>query len=250
LQRWIMRQILKTWDRQIAFLDTDLIKNKTILEIGCGNPRMLFLFNELGAKRSIGCDLSSRFVEIGLSRPYTYVFKSKLKVQKERIEVTICDFYDLNKTNIKVDTICCFQSLHHFSLKKFIETCSNLLNKHGHVVISDPVGNHPLRKIADFVGRYSRLLSPDEQAYHLPTVRNMFEERGFEVLHFRALNPFLEIYFHFIWLLKFLPDSWKHLLRAPMGLLRPLDNFLEATLLKWAPSLGWRYYYVFQKKDI
>ena len=245
--RWLIRQTLKTWDRQFAFIDPELVRGRTVVEVGCGNPRVLFLFKQMGARRVIGVDLSERFVKRGLSRPRSYVYTYAVECRPDDVKLLFGDFTGPLGRTLEADVVACFQSLHHMELAAFVDTCAHILGPGGKVVISDPVGDHPLRWLGNLVGRAYGLLSPDERAISPKLVISRFEEAGFELESFRSLNPALEIYFHLTELLAPVSPALAFYAKLPMAVLRPLEDFLEATLLRLFPRLGWRYYAVFRK---
>jgi SAM-dependent methyltransferase len=246
--RWLIRGVLRTWDRHAVFIDPGMICDKVVLDAGCGNPRMLFFFLELGAREAIGCDLSDRFLRRGLERPATYVHNRSFKTEPARIRFLLGDFCGSTTEGMHVDVISCFQSLHHFDLDRFVKTSHRLLRPGGRVIISDPVGNHPLRGVSNTVGRLSGLLSPDENSFSPEVARRRFVENGFKIVKFAALNPTLEIYFHLTGLLSFLPPRLVFYLKAPMVFLRPIENLLEATVVRLFPRFGWRYFFIFEKQ--
>jgi len=245
--RWLIRRTMLTWDRQLALLDPALFCSKRVLEAGCGNPRMLFYARRLGATRAIGVDLSPAFVARGLRHPLTYAGPHALPVEPEKIELLYGDFTGAVTEGLAVDTIICFQSLHHFDLERFAARCDGLLTPGGHVAISDPLGDHPLRRLGDRVGRRSGLLSPDERALSPARVVAAFAERGYSVVQWHSLNPTLEIYFQITELFTPLSGRLAFWLKLPLALLRPLEDRLERTLLSRRPRWGWRYLLVLRK---
>lgn len=245
--RWLIRRTLLTWDRHLALLDPGLFRGKRILEAGCGNPRFLFYARRFGATRAIGVDLSPAFVARGLRQAYTYAGPQALPVAPGEIELLYGDFTGPITEGLTVDTITCFQSLHHFDLARFAATCDRLLPPGGQVAISDPVGDHPLRRLGDRVGRWSGLLSPDERAYPPARVAAEFRERGFTVVQWHSLNPTLEIYFQLTELFTPLSGRLAFWLKLPLALWRPLEDRLERVLLSRRPQWGWRYLMVLRK---
>lgn len=247
LDRWLIRQILRTWDRQIALIDPEMIRGKVVLEAGCGNPRFLFYFKKLGARRAIGCDLSERFVARGLKKDRTYVHTHAVPCPPDEISLLYGDVNGPVTEGLKADTIVCFQSLHHLNIAKFVVTCSRLLSPGGHLIVSDPMGSHPLRGLGNKVGRRTGLLSPSERAFPPEAVIAQFGEHGFEAVQIRSLNPTLEIYFQLTELLTTFSPKVAFYTKLPMAFLRPLESLLEGTLLRRAFRLGWRYFIVLRK---
>jgi SAM-dependent methyltransferase len=247
--RWLIRQVLKTWDRQIAFLDPTLIKDKVVLEAGCGNPRFLFLFKQMGAKEAIGCDLAHQFVALGLGLKHTFVHVYNPPTDEQEIRLIYGDVNGPVTEGVRADTITCFQTLHHLDLPKFAATCHRLLTPGGHVAISDPTLGHPLRRLGNWVGRISGLLSPDERALSPKQVTSEFERLGFTRIAYRPLNPTLEIFFQMTELLSPLSTRAAFYAKLPMVVLRPLEDLLEGTIVRLFPRLGWRYFLVFKKNS-
>ncbi len=245
--RRLIRHILATWDRHLAFLDPAWVRGKRVIEVGCGNPRIVQYCKHLGATRAIGNDLSPAFVARGLRRPHNYAYDAVFPARHDDIELLYGDFNGPATKGLEVDTVMCFQSLHHIDLDAFVATCNRILTPGGRVVISDPVGDHPLRRIGNWVGRLSGLLSPDEAALTPGRVAAAFGERGFIETQRHSLNPTLEIFFHLTELLEPLSGALAFWLKAPLALLRPLEDRLERTLLQRRPRLGWRFFLVMHK---
>lgn len=246
-RRWLVRRVLATWDRQLAFVPPTIVRGKHVVEVGCGNPRILQYFLHRGAARATGVDLAPAFVARGLARPHNYAADAVFPSRPADIEMIYGDFTGPACHGLTADTICCFQSLHHIPLEDFVDACDRVLPPGGHVVISDPVGDHPLRRLGNAVGRASGLLSPDEKALSSRQVIDAFARAGFSTLDVRALNPTLEVYFHLTELLTPLSSWLSFWLKLPMAVLRPLENWLEAAWLPKAPRLGWRYFLLLRK---
>lgn len=245
--RWIARGTLKTWDRHVAHLKREWFEGKSTVEVGCGNPRFLLFVKQWGASRAVGVDLSEVFVRRGLSHPSAYVYDTQTPTDPSSIELRFGDINSDTAADLRVDNVCCFQSLHHLDLDAFTETCERITMPGGRVIISDPNGDHPLRGLADRVGRRAGLLSPDEKALSASVVRNKFEAAGFQTELYRAMNPFSELWFHFTELLTPLSVPLSMTAKIPLRLFRPLENALESLWLSRAPRWGWRYLLVFRK---
>jgi SAM-dependent methyltransferase len=246
-ERWLIRRVLATWDRQLALLPSELIRDRRVLEIGCGNPRVLQYFAALGAAEVIGNDLAPAFVQRGFARPHNYA--AGRAVAAIDVPMRYGDATGQALRGLTVDTVTCFQSLHHLDLPGFVAACNGVLAPGGHVAISDPTGDHPLRRLGDAVGRGSGLLSPDEKARPAREVIAAFLDRGFELLVHRSLNPTLEIYFHLTELLAPYAPRLAFWAKALMAPLRPLDDWLEAHVLPRRPHWGWRYFLIFRKTE-
>ncbi|MDP8225229.1 MAG: class I SAM-dependent methyltransferase [Candidatus Lernaella stagnicola] len=244
--RWLIRATLATWDRQLAFLNPAWIRGRRVLEVGCGNPRVTQYFRHLGAAHAVGNDLSQAFAARGLRRSHNYAFDAVFPAPADT-EIIYGDFTGSAVQDLTFDTVACFQSLHHIHLEGFVAACERVLRPGGHVLISDPVGDHPLRRLANAVGRASGLLSPDEKARCAQEVIDAFRGRGFDLVETRSLNPTLEIYFQLTELVTPLSPRLAFWLKTPMAWWRPVENWLEQRVLPRHPRWGWRYYLVFRK---
>ncbi|MCL4418584.1 class I SAM-dependent methyltransferase [Patescibacteria group bacterium] len=102
------------------YLDSDKIKNKKILEIGCGNGFFLQELKENGIRNVNGVEPGKPSVE-----------KAEPEIRKN-IKVDILK-YDLFPKN-SFDVICCFHTLDHIpDPNKFLEIVNFLLKKNGKI---------------------------------------------------------------------------------------------------------------------
>lgn len=245
--RWLIREILKSWDRQIAFLDPAWIQDKVVLEACCGNPRMLYYFHTLGARRLLGCDVARAFVARGLGCAETYVYDQRVVCGPAPFDILLADAERAPLKAGTVDTVCCFQAMHHVDLERFARECARVVVPGGHVFLSDPVGTHPLRGLGNRVGRAVGPMSEDESAYDPACVAERFRAAGFRVLRLRSLNPVSEIYFQLTELVTRISGTASFYLKLPMALLNRIEPVLENTLLDRYPRLGWRFALALEK---
>jgi len=120
------------------------LKNKKILEVGAGD-----CINFIALKN-----------EFNISNANYYVVEldeKSIKVCKRRgIKNLINEFFDkklLSKINFKFDVILCFEVLEHqINPKEFLETCFNLLNKNGILVITVPNREMSFHKYKEIPG--------------------------------------------------------------------------------------------------
>lgn len=246
-ERFILRHTLLTWDRHVAFLDREWFTGKRVVEVGCGNPRHLSMFLAWGASSAVGVDLSEAFVRRGLAHPTAYVYDQSMPARGDDMELRFGDFCGDAGEGLTADTVCCFQSLHHIDLPRFTATCARVVGPGGIVAISDPVGDHPLRRLGNAVGRWSGLLSDDERALPAGRVADEFRRTGFEQILFRPLNPTAEIYFHLTELVTPLSPTLAIVLKTPLAPWRVVEDWIENRILPSRPHWGWRYLSVFRK---
>jgi len=138
------------------------------------------------------------------------------------------------------DTITCFQALHHMDARRFFSECSRVLRPGGLLFMSDPNGEHPLRRIADTVGRRLGLLSSDERSHSTALIRELLQQYDFEQIHSYCMNFFSETLFLFEEIYRFRRPLLSALIRASLVFFYPLDSILDGTLFRIFPSLGWR----------
>ena len=248
-ERWLIAEVLKSWDKQLSLLDASWIRDTVVLEACCGNPRVLYYFHLLGARELIGCDVAKEFVASGLKCSHTFVFDKHIRCGRPPFQMLFADVESLPLQRTSVDTVCCFQALHHLDTARFAQECLRVLVPGGHVFISDPVGTHPLRGLADRVGKTIGSMSGDEQSYDPQEVIRIFSSHGFRVLRFVSLNPLSEIYFQVSELATHLSPALSFYLKIPMFLLNRIEPILERSLLRRWPHLGWRFALSLEKTD-
>lgn len=245
--RWLIREVLKSWDKHLGLLDLTWVKDKVVLEACCGNPRILRYFDLMGARKVIGCDIAKEFLASGLASSRTFVYDKEIVCGAPRFSMIIGDVQNLPLAARSIDTVCCFQALHHVDMHRFASECARVLPPGGHVFISDPVGSHPLRGFGDWVGRRLGPMTGDEKSYDPAEVVRVFEKEGFRIVRFVSLNPFSEIYFQVTELFTRVSPSVSFYLKIPMCALNRLEPFIEKTVLRKYPSLGWRFALALEK---
>lgn len=98
------------------------IRNKTVLEIGCGKGEFLALLSRLGDNRGIGIDPS-------------YVPGRLSEDQTTRLTF-IRDFYSHKYSHIEADFICCRHTLEHIAhTRSFLQTIRQAIGTNTHPII-------------------------------------------------------------------------------------------------------------------
>jgi SAM-dependent methyltransferase len=223
------------------------IIGKRVLEAGCGNPRNVIYFNAMGAELAAGCDISEAVIRRGLASEWAYALDRR--VPNARPVVFVADCENLPVSDGSLDTILIFQAAHHLDIDRFIAEARRALVPGGVLFISDPNGAHPLRRLADSVGRASRVMSDDESSLAPAMLAEKLRLSGFDIVESRAVNLFSELFFLFTTLVEkrsvISADVLRLLFLPPLS---ALDALLEISVFKALPSLSWRHVIAARKK--
>ncbi len=105
------------------------VKNKAVLEIGCGNGYGAFLLNQLGPKSYIGLDVMEEQIAIARTKYPQYQFL----VQDA---ADLSQFADASK-----DVVIIFGVLHHIpEWRKVIDEIARVLRPNGSLFLEEPRG--------------------------------------------------------------------------------------------------------------
>jgi len=151
------------------------IKNKDILEIGCGNGYGGYLLNQLQPKSYIGLDIMEEQVQIAQKNYPQYKF-------------IIQDASDLNQfKNASMDVVIIFGVLHHIpEWRKVIDEIVRVLKSNGSLFLEEPRGMDV--KFFDFFFRWGH---PNTD-FGLNTMETYLTTKGF--VHKKQWTPLLTMY--------------------------------------------------------
>ena len=125
-----------TWNQHLVryYFSADFVRNKKILDVGCGCGDGAYYFAKLGAKQVIGIDNSKDAIEYAKSH-----FKHP-GLNYHQMSVDSIKF-----VSEKFDVITCFETIEHVQdQQKSIEELKKILDKTGVLIISTPNQNeHP-----------------------------------------------------------------------------------------------------------
>lgn len=151
------------------------IKDKDVLEIGCGNGYGGYLLNQLGPKSYIGLDLMEEQVEIARRKysQYTYIVQDATDLSQ---------FADASK-----DVVIIFGVLHHIpEWRKVLDEIARVLKPNGQLFLEEPRGVDV--KFFDFLFRWGH---PDSD-FGLKFVEEHLKSRGFQFQ--KQWTPLLTMY--------------------------------------------------------
>lgn len=151
------------------------IKDKDVLEIGCGNGYGGYLLNQLGPKSYIGLDLMEEQVEIARRKysQYTYIVQDATDLSQ---------FADASK-----DVVIIFGVLHHIpEWRKVLDEIARVLKPNGQLFLEEPRGVDV--KFFDFLFRWGH---PDSD-FGLKFVEEHLKSRGFKFQ--KQWTPLLTMY--------------------------------------------------------
>jgi ubiquinone/menaquinone biosynthesis C-methylase UbiE len=117
------------WDKHMKYISGDDIKEKVILDVGCGNGRFTRFCGDFGAKWVCGLDISRRRILFGIKKKETLIYNYIIK----RFPPSNVFFIEGNAQwlpfkNNSVDMIFCLLVFHHLSDKDaFLEECKRVL---------------------------------------------------------------------------------------------------------------------------
>lgn len=151
------------------------IKDKDVLEIGCGNGYGGYLLNQLGPKSYIGLDLMEEQVEIARRKysQYTYIVQDATDLSQ---------FADASK-----DVVIIFGVLHHIpEWRKVLDEIARVLKPNGQLFLEEPRGVDV--KFFDFLFRWGH---PNSD-FGLKFVEEHLKSRGFQFQ--KQWTPLLTMY--------------------------------------------------------
>lgn len=151
------------------------VKDKDVLEIGCGNGYGGYLLNQLGPKSYIGLDLMEEQVEIARRKysQYTYIVQDATDLSQ---------FADASK-----DVVIIFGVLHHIpEWRKVLDEIARVLKPNGQLFLEEPRGVDV--KFFDFLFRWGH---PDSD-FGLKFVEEHLKSRGFKFQ--KQWTPLLTMY--------------------------------------------------------
>lgn len=229
--------LLSRWDGHLKYIPREALNGKLVLDACCGNPRVVCWMKEKGAT-AFGCDISIKMLTMGNSAGSSYTLGKKVVLAPVRWVIADCE--KLPYASGTFDTLTCFQALHHVNNDVFLTECRRVLKKDGVIIVSDPNGDHFLRRVGTVIGKRLRLLSDDEITTGRKEIIADLESSGFRVEWCRSINFLSETVFLFEEVLRKKRPLLSALMRASLLFFYPLDFILDHSIFRIFPSLAWR----------
>lgn len=237
--KFLAKQVLKSWDKHIKFITSDLYKDKVILDVCCGNPRVVSYLKKMGGKFQVGCDISFGMLKRANNVQQNFVYDKTFTGGD--ISYVQGDCENLPFKDEVFDTILCIQSLHHTNMEDLFKESSRALKKGGTLFISDPNGSNPMRSIADFIGKRTKVMSRDEKSISPSHILSSLERHGFSIENKYYLNLLSEPFFVMTSILQEKLTSRLYFMNLFIVLFNFIDDIAEKTIFKLYPNLSWRF---------
>lgn len=145
------------------------IKNKTIIDIGCGSGRLCYLLAKDGATKVVGVDYSQQMIEIAKD----FVMKKGLQ---DKIEFKCVDFLSKFETEIKFDVSIALGVFDYLkNPKEFLLKMKSITN--GKIIVSYPAKyafQAPIRRIWLYSRKCPVFFYTESQ------IQKIYEEIGFK----------------------------------------------------------------------
>lgn len=154
-------------ENQLKFINISILKNKDVLDVGCGTGFLLD-YMKPHVKSTSGLEKNPNF----------------LKHLKKSGHNT---YSDINEIKVKFDTITCFNVIEHVdNVITFIESMYNLLNKNGTLLLETPNSNDFL---LDLIGNEFKSF------YFRIQHRNYFDEKSLKkIMNILSINNYSILY--------------------------------------------------------
>ena len=128
---WRRRKLQMQWERDFR---SELVRNKDVLDFGCGGGALSFVLVDLGARSVIGLDLMEESIDLA---------RSQLKGEPIEFRVANND-YEIDLENHSVDVITCFDVLEHvMRIDDIVREWKRVLRPDGRILISWQPWFHP-----------------------------------------------------------------------------------------------------------
>ncbi|MFZ1041075.1 MAG: class I SAM-dependent methyltransferase [Anaerolineales bacterium] len=152
------------------------LRNKDVLEIGCGSGYGAFLLNQLKPKSYIGLDLMEEQIKLAREKYPQYQYM-------------VQDVTDLSQyANASKEAIIIFGVLHHIpAWRKTIDEIVRVLKPNGDLFLEEPRGNDI--RFFDFFFRWGH---PDSD-FRLKALEAYLPSRGMQIIH-KRWTPLMTLY--------------------------------------------------------
>jgi ubiquinone/menaquinone biosynthesis C-methylase UbiE len=141
------------------------LKNKKILDLGCGNGTMSKYFIDNGAYSVLAIDISTNMIN-----------EAKEKNSNEKITYKVCSMEDISKIKDKFDLVYSSLAFHYIEdFDKLIKEIYNLLNNNGILLFSQ---EHPLATATILENDIDNKVEINKKRYYLLSDYNIVGKRN------------------------------------------------------------------------
>jgi ubiquinone/menaquinone biosynthesis C-methylase UbiE len=163
-------------DRWTTYVDENEIKGNSILDICCGDGRVVKYATRFDTRLAAGVDLSIESLRLGRRTEQFSLLGSRVSA-KDDISLLKASAEVLPFRADSFDVVFLIRAFHHIMDKTaLLSSIQRVLKPGGLVFVLEPRGDHPLRILADKVGRRSGVLTPDEQVVDESELVSQFEQ--------------------------------------------------------------------------
>ena len=243
-------RVRRSWDKHAKWIPHYLIKDKVVLDAGCGDGRFVRYCLDKGARFCIGLDISGKYILSGIRQGRTLVYTHYITCAPRETSLFIqADAQKMPVRSNCIETVLCLSAFHHLPNKRlFLEECRRVLTDGGHVIIVDPNGQNPLRPLANYFGRKLGRLSHMERAIKPKETEAYLSDAGFQIRRFIAMNLLSEINTHIAEILFYREKILLgQLFRVLIGPANRSDDLCEKSVFRIFPWLSWRYMLIAKK---
>lgn len=155
---------VNTYNKKYNAQTISLIKNKTVLEIGCSTGVMALQYSP-SCNTYYGCDISDKAIE------------EAKKLNIKNANFLCCDAHKLPYKDNTFNVVIVNSLLHHLELNVAIKEICRVLKKNGQLVLKEPLGINPLFN-------FYRKLTPEART---------IDEKPFDLKDFKLLLRYFNV---------------------------------------------------------
>jgi 2-polyprenyl-3-methyl-5-hydroxy-6-metoxy-1,4-benzoquinol methylase len=169
VERYRIHRHWKFFSKELVFKVLGNIREKRVLDFGCGEGQLATQLGRLGA-RVTGIDISPELIELAQRR-------AELDRVQDRVEFKVQDILESGLDDEPFDFIVCTDALHHVDLPLVLERLYRSLKPGGKLVAKEPICFSPWFQAVRDRLPIARIASPGDRQLNLndiACVRNTF----------------------------------------------------------------------------
>jgi ubiquinone/menaquinone biosynthesis C-methylase UbiE len=233
-------------DRWITYLEEDQIRGKAILDICCGDGRVVKYATRFGTRLAAGVDLSIESLKLG-QRSEQFAFLGGRFSAKDDISLMKASAEALPFRTDSFDVVFLIRAYHHIvDTAALLDSIQRVLKPGGLIFVLEPRGDHPLRMLADLVGRRSGVLTPDEQVVVESKLVSRFAQHRMVSARTFRFSLISEIINQSSRILQARLPRLGAAIRRVNAFMMPAERVAEKVILSWWKRLAWMSLFVFR----